>query len=94
MEWDVNIAAGLGIGAKLDGAGHDHGAVVVGDTGIFAGIPDELAAVGYDACCDRCAIVLQSGQYWHGRSDLLILTPPQPTSITPTLGTLRSVWKS
>lgn len=65
VEGDVDILAGLGIGAELDGRAHDQRAVVVGLLLTAAGLPGEPAAVGNDAGGDGGTVVAAPANEHH-----------------------------
>lgn len=65
VEGDVDVLVGLGVGAELEGGGHDDGAVVVGLAGALLGLPAEVAAVGKDTGGDGGAVVAAPADQHH-----------------------------
>lgn len=73
VEGDVDVLAGLGVGAELHGRAHDDRAIVVGSAGTLAGVPLEAAAVGDDAGRHGGAVVAaQADQHNAELGDLAV----------------------
>lgn len=65
VEGNVNLLAGLDVGAELEGRTHDDGAVVVGLARALLGLPAEAAAVGEDAGGDGGTVVAAPADQHH-----------------------------
>lgn len=57
MEGHVDLVAGLGVGAQLDGGAHDDGAVVVRSLGTLASLPGQTPTVGNETGGDGGTVV-------------------------------------
>ena len=73
MERNVDLLTSLGVGAELDGGGHDDGAIVVRLLLTLARVPGDVVAVGNDTGGDSGTVVTTpSNQHQTDLSDLTL----------------------